>query len=111
MVSTIEEVDTIDERPSNPLRLKVVGVLRNGRRRYDLPEPAAPDGRDRQRAAAYRGEGDGVAACAVETCMPPLRADRAAHADAGTAPAGQHRHAIHARALAGSGPWAARSRR
>jgi hypothetical protein len=35
MVSTINEVDTMDERSSNSLRLEVVSVLRNGRRRYD----------------------------------------------------------------------------
>ncbi len=30
-------------------------------------------GRDRYRAASYRGEGEGSAECAVQICLPPLR--------------------------------------
>jgi len=49
---------------------------------YDLPDDrkicpccsgALQQGRRSDRAAAHRGQGIGVAACAIEVCVPPLR--------------------------------------
>lgn len=77
---------------------------------YDLPDDQglsllswsdASHGRDRYRAASYRGEGEGSAECAVQICLPPLRPHRDQHAnryraDARATLAGQHRHGLDA---------------